>query len=213
MGFSTLPEKARYNIYERMPIVAHPTYIFQDIGSRVEMFAPEIPLQWLALLYINRQINHEACATLYGMNVFALMNTTRHQVGLLHAFLKCIGPVNTSFLTHLCVDFPVIEGQPPELEFREDDLQSLNLIQENCTNLRTLEMHIHDYNSSSLSKMDQDSSDSYRGALSRLDVQLKAIPRSAKVIIRVSGGTPRTSVIEFMQGLGWTILPGKRDRW
>lgn len=213
MGFSTLPHKASYNIYERMLIVAHPIYIFQDIGSRVEMFAPETPHRWLALLHINRQINHEASAVLYGRNKFALMNTTRHQVGLLHDFMKCIGPVNTSFLSHLCVDFPVIEGQPPELDFREDDLQSLNLIQENCTNLRTLEMHIHNYNSSSISKMDQDSSEPYRGALSRLDVQLKAIPPLAKVILRVGGGTPSPSVIAFMQGLGWTVLPGNRDQW
>ena len=213
MGFFNLPQKARYNIYERMLIVAHPIYIFQDVGSGVEMFAPETPPRWLALLYVDRQMNYEARAILYGMNKFALLNTKRHQVGLLQSFTECIGLVNTSFLSHLCIDFPVIEAQPGEPKLKEDDLQSLKLIQKECTNLRTLETHIHNYDSSKISKMDQESYKFYQEAFSQFDVQLKAIPSLAKIILRVSGGTPTPSVMEFMQGFEWTILPGNRDRW
>jgi len=213
INFFSLPGKARDNIYKRVLIVAHPLYLFQDPGSRVETFAPERPFRWLALLYTNRQMKSEAGAVLYGMSNFTFLDTTRQQVGLLQAFLNCIGPVNASLLSHLCINFPVIEGQPGESKLREDSLQSLKLLQEKCINLTTLETHFYSNNSSGLTRMDQDNLQFIREALSQFDVQLKAIPSLDKIIVRVYGGTPTPSVMEFMQGFGWVVLPGNRNQW
>lgn len=45
----------RNKSYRRMLVVAHPVFLFQDAGSRVETFAPDRPFRWLSLLYTNRQ--------------------------------------------------------------------------------------------------------------------------------------------------------------
>lgn len=212
-SFFNLPRKARGSIYKRVLMVAHPIYLFQDTGSRVETFAPDRPPRWLALLFTNRQANSEASAILYGMNNFSLLDTTRQQVGLLQAFITCIGPVNASFLSHLCINFPVVEGQPGKPRLKEDGIQSLKLLQEKCTSLTTLETHIYSNNSGGLTGKDQDSSQFIREALLQFDVQLRAIPSLDKIVIRVYGGTPTPSAMEFMQGFGWVVLPGNKDRW
>jgi len=213
MNFFSLPSKARNNIYKRVLTVAHPLYLFQDTGPRVETFAPEQPPQWLALLFINRRMNSEASAVLYGTNNFTLLDTTRRQIGLLQAFLDCIGPMNASLLSHLCINFPDIEGQPGNSKLKEGSLQNLKLLQERCTNITTLETHVYSENSGVLTRTDQDNLQFIREALLQLDVQLRAMPSLDKIIVRVYGGTPTPSVMEFMQGFEWVILPGNRNQW
>lgn len=65
------------------------------------------------------------------------MDTTNYQGGLLQSFLNCIGPVNAGLLSHLSINFPVVEsveGQPERVILSEDDLYSLKLLQEKYTN-------------------------------------------------------------------------------
>ena len=109
--FFGLPRDIRNRIYKIVLIVAHPVYLFQDAGSRVETFAPDRPFQWLSLLYTNRQIHSEATPVLYGVNEFSLVDTTPQQFGLLKSFLDCIGSVNAGLLSHLCINFPVVESR------------------------------------------------------------------------------------------------------
>ncbi|KAI9652857.1 MAG: hypothetical protein M1831_006382 [Alyxoria varia] len=193
--------------------MAHPVYLFQDPGSPVETFAPERPPRWLALIHTNRQMNREASAVLYGVNNFTLVDTTQQQVGLLQAFLDCIGPVNASLLSQMCINFPVMEFQMEECKLREDDLQSLKLLQEKCTNLSILETYIHNNNSKGLTRMHEGNLQPILEALSQFDVQLKAIPSLEKVIVRVHDGAPIPSVMRSMQGLGWIVLPGTGNKW
>ena len=215
--FFSLPREIRNKIYKRVLIVAHPVFLFQDAGSRVETFAPERPFRWLSLLYTNRQMHSEAIKVLYGMNNFGLLDTTPQQLGLLQTFLNYIGSVNAGLLSHLCINFPVaesIEGQPGKVKLRDDSLQSLKLLREKCTNLTTLETLIHSKNSKGLIKTDQDNSQFIQNGLSHIDAQLKAIPSLNRVIVRnyngTYDGTPTPSVIELMQGLGWVVLRGHR---
>lgn len=207
MNFLNLPSKARNEIYKRMLVVAHPLYLFQDMDSRVEIFAPDRPRRWLTLLHTNRQVSREASAVLYGMNNFTLLDETR----LLQNFLNSIGAVNASSLSHLSISFPVIDGRPGIFSLREDSLQSLKLLQERCTNLKTLETFISSKNSSGLTKVDQESSQFTREALSQFDRQLKAIPSLEKVVVRVFNGVP-TSVMESMTDFGWIVLPANRNQ-
>ncbi|KAG9231370.1 hypothetical protein BJ875DRAFT_517407 [Amylocarpus encephaloides] len=213
ISFFSLPGDIRNNIYRRVLVVGHPLFLFQDTGSTVvETFAPDRPFRWLALLYTNRQVHDEASAVLYGLNHFTFMDTTRHQGGLLQSFLGCIGSVNAGLLSHLCINFPIVEtveGQPGNFILREDDLHSLKLLQEKCTNLTTLETLIHSRNSRRLINPGHDDSQFIREALSQIDAQLKAISSLNKIIVRSYDGTPNPWVMELMQGLGWVILPGR----
>jgi hypothetical protein len=153
----------------------------------------------------------EARAVLYGLNHFTLVETTQHQGGLLQSFLNCIGAVNAGLLSHLSINFPVaesVEGQPGEVMLRKDDLHSLKLLQEKCTNLTTLETLIHSRNSRDLINPSQDDSQFNREVLSQIDAQLKGISSLKKIIVRSYNGTPTPSVMELMHGFGWVILRG-----
>lgn len=214
MGFSDLPERVRYDIYKRVLVMGHPIYLFQDNGSRVETFAPDIPIRWLALLHSNGKIYREACAVLYGMNRFTFVDTTQQQVGLLQSFLDRIGPVNSNLLSHLCINFPFVEkrkGQSCEVELREDSRQSLQLLQERCANLTILETFIHGNNFSFLIEPCEDNSQFVREALLRIDEQLKAISSLKQIIVRVYVGTLSSSVMDMMRGLGWVVVLGDRE--
>lgn len=208
----SLPREIRDKIYKKVLIIAHPVFLFQDTGSRVETFAPDRPHQWLSLLYTNRQMRSEATPVLYGMNNFSLVDTTRQQTGLLQAFVDCIGSVNAESLSYLCINLPVaerIEDQPGKIKLRDDSLRSLKILQENCTNLTTLDFLIHNKNSKALVQTDLVDLQFIRDALSQIDAQLKAILSLNRIIVRVRNAIPiPTSVIESMQGLGWVVLRG-----
>ena len=209
IGFFGLPRHIRNKIYNIVLTVAHPVYLFQDAGSRVETFAPDRPFRWLSLLYTNRQTHSEAIPVLYGMNNFSLVDTTPQKLGLLESFLDCIGSVNAGLLSHLCINFPVIEsidGQPGKLRLRDDSLQSLMFLREMSTKLTTLEFSVHSKSSKGLIRMDQDNIQLIQGGLLQIDAHLKTIPSLNRVIIRVFGETPAPSVVDFMQGLGWIVL-------
>lgn len=211
--FLDLPERVRYDIYERVLVVSHPIYLFQGKGSRVETFAPDIPGCWLALLHSNGQTYREASAVLYGMNCFTLVDTTQQQVCLLQSFLDCIGSVNANILSHLCINFPVVENredQSHEVKLRDDGRQSLRLLQEKCANLTTLETFVHSDNSSFLTKPYKGNSQFVREALLRIDAQLNAISSLKKIIVRVYIDTLTSSVMDMMRGLGWVVVFGDR---
>lgn len=215
ISFFSLPNEIRNDIYKRVLAVPHPLYLFQDTGCPVEAFAPERPSQWLALLYTNRQISDEARAILYGINQFTLqeVETIQRPGSLLKSFLNCIGPVNAGWLSHLCINFPAterIEGQPGEIKLREDSLQSLQLLQKECTKLKTLETLIYSQNSSDLVKEDLNNTGFVRDVLLEINAQFRGIASLNKVIVRVYNGSPSPSVKEFLQELGWAVLI--RDR-
>ncbi|MCJ1419516.1 hypothetical protein MMC32_005871 [Xylographa parallela] len=215
INFFSLPCEIRKKIYERVLIVAHPVYLFQEPGSRVETFVPDKPFRWLSLLHTNCLIHSETIPVLYGMNNFCLVDTTPQQVGLLKDFLNCIGSVNAGLLSHLCINFPVTEhivDQPGKVKLRDDSLQTLKLLRERCINLTTLETLIHRRNSKGLVVTEQASSQFIQDGLSQFNSQLKAISSLNKVIVRVHEGTPTPSVLEMMQGLGWIVRRGQRNQ-
>ncbi len=209
--FFILPREIRENIYKAVLTVDHPLYLFRGSGSRVESFAPEKPFRWLALLYTNRQIYSEAVAVLYRMNIFTLMDTTQHQAELLQYFLDCIGSENASLLTHLCINFPLIEGmkdKPETVKLSKDSLQSLKLLEDNFTSLTTLETLIHSGKHTSLIKASQYDSGFVRETLSQIDTHTKAVSSLNRFIVRIYDRSPKPSVIESMRELGWIVLLG-----
>lgn len=207
VNFLDLPKGVRDDIYGRVLAVPHPLYLFQEPNSRVETFAPEKPSRWLAILLTNRQICHEASVILYGTNHFHLVDTTQQQPDLLRSFLDCIGSVNTASLSHLCINFPVLEevdGQTGEAKLRDDSLQSLKLLRERCTQLSVLETLVHNKSDSVF----RETGDSLQKALLSIDTQLKTISSLERIVVRivVRDRVPTTLAKNIMQGLGWVLF-------
>jgi hypothetical protein len=207
VNFLDLPKGIRNDIYENVLAVPHPLYLFQEPNSRVETFAPEKPSRWLPILLTNRQICREASAILYGTNHFHLVDTTQQQLGLLRSFLDCIGSVNAASLSHLCINFPVLEEvdhQVGEVKLRDDSLGSLKLLREKCTTLSRLETLGHNKRNSVFRRTD----DTLHKVLLLIDEQFKAIYSLEKIIVRVvaGDGVPTTLAKNFMQGLGWVLV-------
>jgi hypothetical protein len=221
-----LPRKIRDNIYQRVLVIRHPLYLFTDgPHQKVELFAPEKPAQWLALLHTNRQLHAEAAATLYGSHQFVMVDTTQNQVNLLQSFLDLIGSVNAGYLRHICIKFPVVvtasenvvcDRTGPEhvtSMLQEEDLRGLTLIQERCRGLTTLETDVHSKNSKGLvaaaAGQGGGISPHTRMALAEVEAQLKAIPLLEKVIIRLYNGPLAPEVAGLIQSFGWVVLPGR----
>jgi hypothetical protein len=228
-GFLDLSEKARQDIYKRVLAMEHPVYLFQDVGPRVETFAPDKPKWWLALLYTNKQVYREAKTALYGRNCFFLMDRPQQQDALLGSFLNCIGCHNAELLSRLCISFPVLEDkaqsdqcqgqqQVPRAEMvriRQDSIRNLGLLQSSCTNLATLEMQISKENSRCLAEVVAADGGGggrdeqfVRVALLRIEAQLDAIPSLENIVVRLHVKDLAPVVIDIMQELGWVVLNG-----
>ncbi|KAF4512782.1 hypothetical protein G6O67_000121 [Ophiocordyceps sinensis] len=146
-----LPRAVRTEIYQRVLAVGHPLYLFQDTGCRrVDVFAPDRPAQWLALLLTNRQAR------------------------LLRSFLDCIGAVNAGHVSHMSLNFPDVDNAEGQPMLGEDDLGSLKLLQARCGNLATLENMVQAHRPTSLAKASDDSDSGFiHGALSQIDAQFQ----------------------------------------
>lgn len=169
---------------------------------------------WLGLLYANKQLHHEASTEMYGSNRFNLVDTMRHQYPLLKSFIDSIGSVNAGSISRLCISFPAaesIEGQPGTIILRDDDLLSLKLLREKCTELTTLETFVHSNNSNALTKVDEETPQFTRDALLHIDAQLKSMPSLNRIIVRMYSGTPTPSAMDLMHGLGWVVLRGDEE--
>ncbi|KAJ9658702.1 hypothetical protein H2198_003580 [Neophaeococcomyces mojaviensis] len=199
-SFLGLPNEIRNRIYKTVLTISHPIHLFQDPGSAVASFAPDRPPHWLAILHTNRQIHAESSAILYTENHFHFVDITGQQVVVLRSFLDRIGSTNAASLSHLCINFPVAESmddQPGSVRLKDHSLQSLQLLQDRCTNLSTLETLVHHKNSRFFTRTD----DFLREAFSQIDAQLKAIHSLKRVIVRVEvdDNIPMTPARDLMQ--------------
>ncbi|KAK4450250.1 hypothetical protein QBC34DRAFT_77919 [Podospora aff. communis PSN243] len=213
-GLLSLPRELRDNIYLNVLDVKHPLYLFkEDNSDDVEVFAPRTPARWLALLHTNRKIHAEACETLYGRHKFVFVDTAKSQGDLLGVFLHKIGAVNAGYLTHVCINFPaMIVDRQDQNAARKPDLLELELLQERCGSLRTLEAFVYGQNSKGLVAGRYSptlGSLSTPEALLQVDAKFKAIPSLPAVLIKPSNGPLAPEVVELMQGFGWVISVGR----
>lgn len=225
-NFFSLPIETRNDIYKRVLALPQSLYLFQDPGCPIETFVPGKPYRWLALLYVNRQFSAEASAILYGRNHFVLQEVEQSAIAtkrksLLETFLNCIGPVNAGQLSHLCINFPETEmiggeeggradSEDHEIRLRVASVHNLQLLQERCTGLRTLEtllyggQHSH---SSALVQEDQLMENKFvREVLWDINARFRAISSLNRIIVKVYSGSLAPVVREFLQGLGWVAL-------
>lgn len=204
VNFFHLPIELRNDVYQRVLAVPLALHLFQDAGGPVASFAPQKPSHWLTLLYANRQISYEARGVLYGMIRFTLEEVEPAQVqphrGLLRSFLNSIGPTNSGFISHLCMNFPATErpeAQTEEIRLREDSLQNLQLLQNKCTKLRTIELLIYSRKSVLIDGIDSNI-ELVQKFLRELDTQLRGISSLTKNILRFHCGPPALSLKELL---------------
>lgn len=200
VSFLILPLEIRNKIYKYILTIRHPIYIFRDSpnSGNIESFVPDISRRrryWTALLSVNRQISVEARAILFGGNQFQLMEVDTKQLevqtpSLLRSFLECIGPVNAASLSCLYTTFPAIEEErigdgsggsqsTRRIRFREDGLQKLQLLREQCSGLRVLDMV---YTGSGVIATGAETT---LEVLQEIDSHFRAIPSLSRIVIRV----------------------------
>lgn len=161
--------------------------------STGRVVAPGKPPQWTALLLASRQLHDEAGWVLYGLNHFNLVDTAvKREAAVIESYLTSIGPTNASFLSHICIGYPVddaVDGQTGErLSGESKGLRTWQLIRENWNNLTTLEAYVHRGNSKALVQ-----SNIHGGPYLFPDGQLNAIPSLTKFVVRFYDGPPARS--------------------
>ncbi|PSK43018.1 hypothetical protein B9Z65_6972 [Elsinoe australis] len=206
-GFFALPRKARDAIYKEVLSVSHPLYLFQDTPSYMGVFAPEVPPHWLALLYTNRQASRESSAVLYAKNVFAFVDQAEEQTSLLRRFFTSIGPVNSSFLTRLCIDFPAFPGRPEGPELRRDSQEGLKLVRDHCVGLTTIEFSLNSLSSRKLTSMVQGEKSIAQEAIAQIRSSLQSMPSLQEVYIRLQGTRPPDFIVQIMRDCDWIVTP------
>lgn len=204
--FLGLPETFRMEVYERALAVLHPLYLFLGPESSVQLFGPDTPKHWCALLVTNRQISAGASAVLYSVNRFELIDINTPQSRVLKPFLAHIGPMNAASISYLCVSFPTVVEKgdhPGGMELSNESLQILSLLRDNCSNLTTLETVIHYRNARFFEQTDG----FLQNALMQIDRDFRTIISLNRFVVRVDhqGAVPTSSAKHMMQSLGWVV--------
>jgi hypothetical protein len=196
-----LPREMRLDIYKAALNISTPEtfLIFQD-GKRIESFRPARPKLRLDLLRANTTLCDEACAVLYGLNRFNLVDAPGRQLRLVQSFLDRIGARNTRSLTWLCISFPCTKGRPGE-----DGLLSLELVGKRCNRLTTLEMFAYGDAAGTLMDEEPQCADA---ALFRINDALKRISSLRTILVRVYSEALEPATVASMEEFGWVVVHG-----
>lgn len=98
-----------------------------------------------------------------------------------------------------------MEGQSGEIKLRDDSLHNLQLLQNKCITLHTLEFLIFSKNTSRLITEDQTFA---QGIFLVINTQLRRINSLNNIILKIYSGSPTLSVREDLHRLGWVVLVG-----
>lgn len=127
VNFLALPREVRGKIYK---MVLHNK-------QRIIWIAPLNVGDWVrepALLCTTRQIHDEASVVEYSLNDFWFDGMPmQYDSTVLQCFFNNVRPMKASLLPHISLTFPMMDT---------DFLHCLKLLQENCTNLRTLGLRV-----------------------------------------------------------------------
>lgn len=198
----SLPLKIREDIYQRVlalsePLCISPIRVYDDFLP----FFPEKSDHQLALLHVNRQLRDEASLIACSCNHFVLLANDQEQADLLETFLSRIGPIGAGRLPHITIKFPLVtslKDQTSKYEIAEDDQRSLQLLQESCSMLKTIEMS---------NELNKNLGEANFETLALIDAQLKAISSLENVVVNCYGLGLEPEVAESIQRLpGWSTV-------
>ncbi|KAJ5362629.1 hypothetical protein N7541_003473 [Penicillium brevicompactum] len=141
-NFFDLPGEIRIEIYKYLLMRKEPIIPWKGAKNGLAY----------QLLFVNRQIHHEAAHVLYSRNSFDL---TRYEIetfyfGLIPWFLKRIGSKNRSAVQHIQMDFLGVHITREEAADRVDkvalqdiSIRNMRMIQAFCPNLQTITITIN----------------------------------------------------------------------
>jgi hypothetical protein len=213
---SSSPE-ARKAFYAKHLVVSYPLLVFRGYDAQPEIFAPGKPAQWPTPLIASfGHYEEEASPTFYSSIHFNLVTATPREVFLLEGFFTSIGPANARLMSKLSLSFPALDmaahNQPAEAKLHGYGLAALKLLQDSCTDLKYLELFVHDKNSSGLIHETSCSELRFvREALQVVHTQLQAISSLRRIVIRFYHDTLGSVVRELMQSFGWVVLMGDKE--
>jgi len=218
MNFLDLPAEIRLQIYEELLVRSEP------IIFRMSGFPPSPPLYLYkgayglcpALLRASKSVYREASPLLYSRNRFdfsdsdliytMLKLSTNCKSLALTSFFSQIGDKNTSFIRHLYIDFPTFRDHRPETTALEDNnIKTLELIRDKCTNIAILEMSLYDIWPFEYFKANG-SLIVAEAALELLDTRFKAISSLKEVIVHIyRDPIAGNNLQKKMRDCGWTV--------
>ncbi|KAI1427262.1 hypothetical protein F5Y12DRAFT_181530 [Xylaria sp. FL1777] len=206
IGFFSLPPELRNMIYKLLLVPAVPITIKIHEKSGLCTREGEWP-GGHTLLRVNRQMQYEASAMLYGQNEFLIP----YGPGTVHSFLTLVGPVNASQILRLSIDLPITDtfdqpDQPGQLKPREEDLVELRLIQEMCPSLQEIYLEIEFIYQDNL-RLNSDVEDPFMmvGYFPRINAVLSAMASLHDISV-YSTWNIYSEVVEAMEELGWRAV-------
>lgn len=215
---SKISPEARRDACNKILVASGPVFVFQDSTSRpVEFFVLGKSTQWpaLALAKFREYDEKETDAVFYGLNHFHLVDiAARRETSILQAFLASLTSTNAHLLSHMSISFPAFEaaqGRPEVLGVQKDGIRRLELLQEYCTSLKTLEFYVHNGNAFGLVEQSSSNLQPLHQALSEVDAYLKAFSSLKRIVIRYYHDRPTPVVVRLMRGLGWRVLMGDHE--
>jgi hypothetical protein len=125
---------------------------------------------------------------------------SRQTGAVLASFFSQIERQNASSLRHICIH--LLDFDPESAVLQEDSIKSMELIQDNCTSIATLEISLH------ITFRSEYAAANAADALDLLDTRFKAISSLKEVIIDVhvyGDNSLRDDLREKMCDYGWTI--------
>ncbi|OBS29436.1 hypothetical protein FPOA_03372 [Fusarium poae] len=207
--------EGRTNAFNKILVASGPVFVFQESATRpIEFFVPGKPTQWpeLPLAKLREFNEQEVDVVFYGSNHFHFVDTAmQRETLILQSFLASLTSTCTNLLSHMSLSFPALEapkGQPETIQLQQNAMSSLELLRDNCSNIKILEFYIHKGNAFGLVEEAPVNSQSLQDALSQVDAQLRAFSSLKTIIIRYFHDTLAPEIMQLMHGLGWIVLKG-----
>ncbi|TGO20844.1 hypothetical protein BPAE_0262g00210 [Botrytis paeoniae] len=184
-------------VYDEYFIVTEPISFQTGESSSLALHLDKNYGLHTALLRANNQIHSEAALYLYSNPVFNLVGIPPTQLlpttdAAFAYFLRQIGVPNTKLLRHLIIDFPEFNPAPRYCYYPgevckpvEDSVRILKQIHDQCTELVTLKMALHELHTLFDAFMFPDSLQNELIATDWLHKQLQGIPFLKDIVVHL----------------------------
>ncbi|KAF7927674.1 uncharacterized protein EAE98_006056 [Botrytis deweyae] len=228
VGFLDLSLEIRRMIYDEYFIFTEPISFQTGPSPSLALHLDKNYGLHTALLRANKKIHSEATSYLYSNPVFNLVGICPTQLlpttdAAFAHFLRQIGVPNAKLLRHLVIEFPEFDPSPQDY-YRlgevpkpvEDYVRLLKQIHEQCTELVTLKMALHQLHDFFRAFMDPAWSDKFSIATDWLHKQLQGMPFLKDIVVHLQIINPNLrgsyqGWIDKSRDYGWSFKVTKYE--
>lgn len=221
--FLSLPVKICLMIYEYLLVQMWAYWVIGNCTCREEPYMRPMKAlteefickqgpHFFALFYTNRQISMEAKTVFFSKNIAREVHfSKRYNFDI---FTKRIGSENAALVRRVDMLFPTIqENQDGCLKTGTSSLNDIRVLQERCPGLTRLRLRSWVY-CECFFERHQENLSFIRPILSKINRLLRSF-RSLTNIVFYPGWSPgrtlKMEVTEFLQSLGWVVVPTEYD--